>query len=257
VAGARTRTVELTRYSNAGEGPPVVLLHEGAGAGRVWDETRAALASATGREIVAYDRRGFGSSTRDATFGPDHFDQAGHDLAELIERLGGVPVDVVGHSDGGSVALLAAAQRLAPIRTVTVVDTHVYADPQTVARLRAMGRPADWDDRTRRHYESLHGPDWQAVVQAWLTMWTAPGGVLEWDIRPILAEIAVPVLVIHDRGDRLSPMVHPLAIIDGSPSVRVSWYDDGSHRPHRRQPQRFLRELQRFWADYDSDTPIR
>ncbi|MDQ1699635.1 MAG: hypothetical protein QOG34_1498, partial [Frankiaceae bacterium] len=199
------------------------------GLGRgVWDETRAALASATGREVVAYDRRGFGSSTRNTSYGPDHFDQAADDLAELIAGLGGVPVDVVGHSDGGSVALLAAARRLAPIRTVTVVDTHVFADPQTVAGLRAMGRPAEWDDRTRGHYESLHGADWQVVVQSWLTMWTAHGGVLEWDIRPVLAEIAVPVLVIHDRGDQLSPMDHPQAIIDGAPSVRVSWYDDGS-----------------------------
>jgi pimeloyl-ACP methyl ester carboxylesterase len=249
---------ELTRYTDPGDGPPVVLLHEGAGAARVWDETRAALASATGRTIVAYDRRGYGSSTRDATFGPDHFDQAADDLAELIRELGDEAVDLVGHSDGGSVALLAAARRSVPIRTVTVVDTHVFADPQTVAGLRAMGQPADWDDRTRMHYEMLHGADWHDVVQTWLTMWTTPGGVLEWDIRSCLADITVPVLVIHDRGDQLSPLVHPQAIIDAAPSVRVSWYDDGSHRPHRRQPERFLRDVQEFWEDCgDSSTHPR
>jgi pimeloyl-ACP methyl ester carboxylesterase len=117
-----------------------------------------------------------------------------------------------------------------------------------------MGSPADWDDRTRRHYESLHGADWQDVVQAWLTMWTTPDGVLDWDIRPVLSDIQVPVLVIHDRLDRLSPEEHPQAIADRVPSVRISWYDDGSHRPHRRRPQRFLRDVQQFWTDYGAAT---
>ncbi|MBV9096966.1 MAG: alpha/beta fold hydrolase [Frankiaceae bacterium] len=228
----------------------MVLLHEGAGAAAVWDETRAALAAASGRTVVAYDRRGYGSSARDASFGPDHFDQAADDLVALIAGLGDDPVDVVGHSDGGSIALLAAARRTPLIRTVTVVDTHVFADPQTVAGVRAMGHPADWPERTRAHYERLHGADWQDVVEAWLTMWTAPGGVLDWDIRPALAEIVVPVLVVHDRGDAVSPMIHAQAIIGGARSVRVSWYDDGSHRPHLKQPERFLRDLQQFWADY-------
>lgn len=247
--------VELMRYTDPGADPPVVLLHEGAAAAPVWDDTRAALAAASGRTIVAYDRRGYGSSPRDASFGPDHFDQAADDLGELLTQLGGAPVDLIGHSDGGSVALLAAARGVAPIRTVTVVDTHVFADPQTVAGVRAMGRPSGWDDRTRRHYESLHGADWQAVVEAWLRMWTEPGGLLEWDIRPVLSTITAPVLVIHDRGDRLSPVEHPQAIISGAPSVRVSWYDDGSHRPHRRQPERFLDDVQKFWMDFGGQQP--
>ncbi len=246
--GSVTAMTVLKLCSDAGDDPPAVLLHEGAGAARLWDDVRTALAAATGRTIVAYDRRGFGSSPRDASFGPDHFDQAADDLAELIAELGG-PVDLVGQSDGGSIALLAAARRVTPIRSVTVVDTHVRADPQTVAGVRAMGQPSDWDDRTREHYASLHGPDWPDVVHAWLTMWTEPGGVLDWDLRPVLANVAVPVLVIHDRRDRLSPMEHAQAIVDAVPSARASWYDDGSHRPHRRQPERFLADVQQLWRD--------
>jgi pimeloyl-ACP methyl ester carboxylesterase len=194
--------VELMRYTDAGTGPPAVLLHEGAGAAGVWDDTRAALGAVTGRTVspttVAATARPHVTrpSARTISY------QAADDLCDLIADLGDEPVDLVGHSDGGSIALLAAARNLAPLRTVTVVDTHVFADPQTVAAVRAMGRPADWDDRTRAHYEALHGVDWQDVVQAWLMMWTAPGGVLEWDIRPALPDITVPVLVIHDRRDQ-------------------------------------------------------
>lgn len=202
---------------------------------------------------MAYDRRGFGSSARDASFGSDHFDQAAEDLAEVIAALGGGAVDLLGHSDGGSVALVAAARRLAPIRTVTVVATHVFADPETVAGVRAMGGPAGWDARTQEHYALLHGDDWQAVVQAWLTMWTSPGGVLEWDIRPLLAALTMPVLVVHDRRDPLSPVAHAQAIIDRAPSARVSWYDVASHRPHQRQPRRFVDDLQRFWRECEDD----
>ncbi|MGN6473657.1 MAG: alpha/beta fold hydrolase [Mycobacteriales bacterium] len=241
----------LARYVDAGADPPVVLLHEGAGAAALWDSTRVALSAATGRQLVAYDRRGFGTSPRDASFGRDHFDQAAEDLAGLVEQLGGMPVDLVGHSDGGSIALLAAVRSPELIRSITVVDTHVFADPQTVAGVRAMGRPTDWDAPTQRHYESLHGADWADVVQRWLTMWTSADGVLDWDMRAHLADSVAPVLVVHDRGDKLSPVFHAQAIIDAVPAVDVSWYDDGSHRPHRRHPERFVADLKRFWCDPD------
>jgi pimeloyl-ACP methyl ester carboxylesterase len=170
----------------------------------------------------------------------DHFEQAVEDLGDLLRETCDGPVDLVGHSDGGSVALLAAVRHPEAIRSVCAVSTHVYADPYTASALRALGPVQSWDERTRVLYETQHGDDWMDVVAGWIGMWLA-GGLSRWDLRPELPEIEVPVLVAHDRADPLSPTLHARSIQESVQSARVSWYHTGSHRPPPRGTRSVLR----------------
>jgi pimeloyl-ACP methyl ester carboxylesterase len=228
-----------------GDEPTVVLLHEGAGSGMVWDRTRDSIRG--GRRALVYDRRGFGRSPRDASFGADHFEQAVEDLRSLVRRSCDGPVVLVGHSDGGSIALLATIRHPELTRSVCVVDTHVYADAGTVEGLKALGPVQGWDERVRSLYARQHGDDWAEVVSSWRQMWTT-GGLVGWDIRAELPAIRCPLLVVHDRADELSSTVHAEAIAAAARSAEVSWYDTGSHRPHLAERDRFCRELHAFWA---------
>jgi haloacetate dehalogenase len=54
------RGVELA-WSERGEGPPVLLVHETAAAGAIWESLAAALAE--GARGISYDRRGWGDSS--------------------------------------------------------------------------------------------------------------------------------------------------------------------------------------------------
>jgi pimeloyl-ACP methyl ester carboxylesterase len=153
----------------------------------------------------------------------------------------------VGHSDGGSVALLAAIRHPAAIRSVCAVSTHVYADAQTIAALRSLGPVHEWDGRTRDHYARQHGDDWPEVVASWVEMWTT-GSLAAWDIRDELSAIRCPVLVVHDRADPLSSIVHADAIVASVTAAQLSWHDSRSHRPHLTDRERFRSDLQSFWA---------
>jgi pimeloyl-ACP methyl ester carboxylesterase len=241
---------DLAWTEEPGEGPAAVLLHEGAGSRSAWDRLRPALTS--GRRTLTYDRRGFGRSPRTASFAADHFDQACDDLATLLrgrgtQRDAARRHDLVGHSDGGSVALLVAARHPELVRSVTVVATHVYADPATVTAVAAMGAPRGWDARVQRSYAAQHGDDWERVVADWLGLWTG-GALARWDLRRELAAISCPVLVVHDRRDPLSPVVHAAALTQGLPDVRVAWHDTGSHRPHLADRDGFIDEVHAFWT---------
>jgi len=229
----------------AGEDPAIVFLHEGAGSGQLWAGLRDVLRG--GRRALLYDRRGFGGSPRNASFGADHFEQAVDDLVQLLHEVGSGPVDLVGHSDGGSVALLAAIRHPSTVRSVCAVATHVYADPHTVAALRSLGSVHEWDDRTRAHYERQHGDDWAQVVTSWLAMWTS-GALETWDLRDELSAIQCPVLVVHDRDDPLSPTEHADAILGSVAGGQVSWHNSGTHRPHLSDRERFASDLQTFWT---------
>jgi len=236
---------DLWWSSEPGGPPPIVLLHEGAGSSAVWRSALPTLAS-TGRRVVAYDRRGFGRSPHEDVCTPAHFDAAVGDLVDVLAELGTEPVDLLGHSDGGSVALMTAARHPELVRSVSVVATHVYADDVTVAALRKLGPPSTWEEHSRGRYAQQHGSDWEYVVGGWLRLWT-DDVLVDWDVRPELGRIECPVLVIHDRHDPLSPTLHAEAIAAAVPTSTVRWYDAGSHRPHLADIERFVAEVHDFW----------
>jgi pimeloyl-ACP methyl ester carboxylesterase len=178
---------------------------------------------AGGRRLLAYDRRGFGSSSRDAIFDAGLFDRDAGDLAGLLEALAAAPAHLVGHSDGATVALVAAYRYPEVVASVTAVAGHVRLDPATREALRGFDPPSTPEEA------------------AWYELWTR--GLDEWDIEERLAEIRCPVLVVHDRRDPLSPPEHAEAMLR-APAARISWYDTGTHVPHRVDRARFERELE-------------
>jgi pimeloyl-ACP methyl ester carboxylesterase len=97
-----------------GAGATIVLLHAGVCDRRSWREVGARLAGA-GREVVAYDRRGFG----DVAPGSVPFRHVDDLLAVLDAVSPGAPAWLVGSSMGGQVALDAALE--APDRVAGLV----------------------------------------------------------------------------------------------------------------------------------------
>ena len=204
-----------------GRPPPVVLLHHGAGSLRAWDGFRPAIAG--GRRLLAYDRRGFGSSPRDAVFDAGLFERDANDLAALLDAREAAPAHLVGHSDGATVALVAAYLHPDVVLSVTAIAGHVRLDPATQEALREFDPPATPEEA------------------AWYELWTR--GLDEWDIEDRLAAVRCPVLVVHDRSDPLSPPEHAEAV-SRAPAAQISWHETGTHVPHRADRLRFERELE-------------
>ena len=232
-----------------GDAPPVVLLHHGAGSLRAWDRFVPGIAG--GRRILAYDRRGFGLSPRDAIFDAGLFARDADDLAELLRMRAAAPAHLIGHSDGATVALLTAVRHPESVLSATAISGHVRRDREVVDALLRAGPPEASPRHTLDEYRERHGHDWQEVVDAWWCLWTG-GALAGWDIEPELARIRCPVLVVHDRRDALSRPEHGEAVERRAPRALVSWYETGSHAPHRADPARFQRELAAHLRDSES-----
>src|SRR6266700_3805147 len=85
-------------WEEAGEGPPVVLIHAGLWDRRIWDEQMEPFAAA--HRVVRYDLRGFGrSSPLERPF------SARRDLADLLDALAIEGTALVGCSIGGGLAV--------------------------------------------------------------------------------------------------------------------------------------------------------
>src|SRR5262245_53335135 len=84
-------------YEDHGSGPPVVLIHGYPLSGRAWDKQVPVLLD-DGCRVIAYDRRGFGQSSKPA--GGYDYDTFAADLNALMEALDLRDVTLVGHSMG-------------------------------------------------------------------------------------------------------------------------------------------------------------
>jgi non-heme chloroperoxidase len=96
VAAENSVDVELF-YTDQGSGQPVVLIHGFPLNGESWGKQQAALLDA-GYRVIAYDRRGFGASTKAGT-GYD-YDTFADDLAALLNTLDLHDTVLVGFSMG-------------------------------------------------------------------------------------------------------------------------------------------------------------
>ena len=90
----------------ASAGTPLVLLHDSLGSVALWRDFPAALATATGRRIMAYDRLGFGQSSPRHDSPTIRFivDEATRDFPALVDALGLNAYGLLGHSVGGAMA---------------------------------------------------------------------------------------------------------------------------------------------------------
>ncbi len=96
------RGVELA-WSERGQGPPVLLIHETAATRAVWDP----LAEALAREFraISYDRRGWGESSEPEDYRRTTIEEQSEDAAAVLEAAADDPAVVCGAGVGAVIAL--------------------------------------------------------------------------------------------------------------------------------------------------------
>ena len=132
-----------------GSAPPLVLLHGWMDVGASWQFVMDALSDAflTGREVIAPDWRGFGHS-RGPACDSFHFVDYLADLDLLLEKhVGDRPIDLVGHSMGGNVAMHYGGVR--PARVRRLVNLEGFGMP-AFRPDEAPGRYARWIDELKK-----------------------------------------------------------------------------------------------------------
>lgn len=187
--------------------PRIVLLHDGLGSIAQWRDLPALLAQRTGSTVVAYDRPGHGASTPfpSGAWPADWLHRESDRLAGLLAALRIERPILVGHSDGGSIALLHALATGDADRVVTLA-AHSWVEDRTTERITALHRDSD---RTIRALGRYHAHP-EAVFRAWSGVWMSDD-FAPWDIRASLAGMTVPTLVVQGADDEYASQDHAAA----------------------------------------------
>jgi proline iminopeptidase len=273
----RIRGIEFAVFTSppaeAGDSPPVVCIN----GGMIYDHSMlwpALSPLARRRQVVLYDQRGRGGSSAPADPSSASIDDDAADLVALRRALGVRRWDVLGHSWGGGIAMLAASEDPAGTRRLVLVDA-VGPTSDWIAALRravlARLSGAERDAVAAIPEESLFVPDpalhsryARAVYPAWFadrdmaSRFTPPEALSEtgsavlarlrregYDWRPRLRALSVPTLVVHGEEDVLPPAVS-LEISQSLPHARRCVVPSSGHMPFWEAPERFFSLIESF-----------
>jgi pimeloyl-ACP methyl ester carboxylesterase len=248
--------IELQRIAPSREhadAPTVVFLHEGLGSVATWRDFPRRLCEAAGVHGVVYSRPGYGRSTpraSDEHWGVDFMHRQAHEvLPALLSALhiDGTrqPLWLLGHSDGGSIALLHAACFRQQVSGVVVMAPHVSVEPKAIASIRRARDNylrTDLKQRLARYHDDADSAFW-----GWNDIWLHEP-FTRWNIEDEIATIRCPLLALQGVDDEYGTLDQIHAIARRLPHAELVEIAQCGHSPHRDQPERVITEVTRFLA---------
>lgn len=245
---AAGRRIEYVRIQPAVEGrPTLVFLHEGLGSVAMWKDFPARVAAATGCETIVYSRAGYGRSEGLAEPRPVTYmhDEALVDLPALLDALDVRRPILVGHSDGGSIALIHAAATGRPVRALVLMAPHVIVEDRSVssiAKAKENYETTDLRAKLGRYHADVDGAFW-----GWNRIWLDPA-FRRWDITRYLPRLRCPILAIQGEDDEYGTMAQIEHIASSVPGTVLVKLPRCGHSPHRDQPQATIDAIAAFVA---------
>jgi len=150
------RGVEIA-WSERGEGPPALLIHETAATGEVWEPVAEALSERS--RAITYDRRGWGASSAPDEYRRTTVEEQSEDAAALIQAV----VDSPAVACGAGIGAVLALDLL--LRRADLVSAAVLIEPPLLQLLPAATEALS-DDRHRIEIAAGAGDD---VIELYLS----------------------------------------------------------------------------------------
>jgi pimeloyl-ACP methyl ester carboxylesterase len=239
------RTIPATRAG----APVLVFLHEGLGSRDLWREFPDRVAERTGCAALVYSRYGFGrSDLLTGRRGPEYLDvEALEALPEVLARFRIERPVLIGHSDGGTIALMHAAAGRWPVRGMVVMAPHIFVEEVTLEGIR-QAKAAFTAGPLRRGLAPWH-LDVDATFAGWADVWLTPA-FHDWTIEPRLGGIRCPLLLIQGELDQYgSPEQVRATARRVSGPAEVMLIPGCGHGPHVEQEALVLGAIAEFVMD--------
>ncbi len=247
-AGCRFRVKSISpSMAPAKEKSTLVFLHEGLGCIELWRDFPQAVCESTGCDGLVYDRKGYGGS--DTYGGPWPTDyltiESQTYLPALLETCNIKDAVLIGHSDGGTIALLAASFCGERIHGLVAEAAHIFVEDITLEGIRRAFQAfetTNLKDKLARY----HGNNTQTIFQRWADRWLSRE-FYDWNIEKYLPKITCPLLVLQGEDDEYGTAAQVQRIVSGvSGPVEARLIPRCGHVPHFQAQEAVLSEMTNF-----------
>ena len=231
--------------------PTLVFLHEGLGSVALWKEFPDTLCQRLQMRGLVYSRPGYGSSTpRNAN---DYWDkdfmhqQAWEVLPTLLATLNVQSPWLLGHSDGGSIALLYASRFTEQCAGAIVVAPHIMVEDisiRSISEARQAYHQSGLREKLARYHEDV-----DSAFLGWNDAWLSPA-FRDWSIETELSSIRCPLLAIQGEQDEYGTLRQITDIKEHLPHTQLLSLANCGHSPHRDQPEALMTAITEFIAHH-------
>ena len=226
------------------------------------------------RQLILYDQRGRGASQAPPGAHTARIEHDAGDLPAIREALGLSTWDVLGHSWGGGLAMLATERDQTAVRRLVLVDSvGPVGNWQNVLLRDALPRLGPADRAILEHIDQtallspepgVHSAYSRAMYAAWFAdqslaaMFSPPrsesrtGAAVAarlrgdgYDWTALLRAVSVPTLVIHGDKDLL-PVSVAREIVATLRHARLEVIPDAGHMPFWESPELFFTLIESF-----------
>lgn len=264
----------MISYNKIGTGGRNAVLLHGWGASKAWWYP-IGQGLADSYTCYAPDLLGFGQSTKPAEREEFQIEQQAAVIAAFIERLGLGPVYLIGHSMGGMISVTLAYFYPHLVERLAVFDLVVTGRCGSFLRASQIGlavplvgrwlfnlgyTATQWTLGTYRRSFKLMlarqvGREQEAfIARTYPDYRTLPLRSLEYamkaftgfDLRPFMAGVKQPTLVVCGKEDRQIPPEDSQLLADALPDSRLEWFSPAGHNPFVEYPENCLLLLKTF-----------
>ena len=217
----------------------IVFLHDAIGSSSIWGSFPMKVYKATQLPVLVFDRLGYGKSDEEHGIRATNYLQyeAEIRMPELFEKLGISAPILIGHSDGGSIALVYAANF--QTKAVFSMAGHVYEEEITRQGIIDFTTQKDFDVINSK-LEKHHGLKTKKLISAWRDTWLTEE-YRTWNIESYLPKISCPVFAIQGENDEYATAQHLLDIQKGiGENCQIKFIENCGHVPYKEKTDESL-----------------
>ncbi len=246
----------------------VLFVHGNLASCEWWEPTLAALKDQPGDEglgtLLSADWRGYGLSRGMKSAAEIDFSRFAADYIELIEKLELSRVNIVGHSTGGMIAMLAILQRPDLFKSLVLLDSVgarglelQFPLTQVLAHFDLLSKDRSYFERVlattikgvdveSEHFRKILNVTWGCDRVAWVSVPEHLSTKIDFTDR--LAELRLPTLILHGEEDLVLPATGSEKLHRQIGGSKLKILRGRGHSYNLEAPVEFASELREFWA---------
>lgn len=246
ISGTKIQTRWLNYAFLEQQKPIVIFLHEALGSIQQWRTFPQLLCDRLNFVGLIIERSGHGGSSelkfpRTKTYLHDYSNETKAVLNELIPT--NYPIYIVGHSDGGTIALLFSIQSKFNIQKVVTMAAHTFVENETLKGI----PPAIQAFETGKlnGLFKIHGPKTTTLFHAWSDTWLS-ADFRDWDIREEIKTISYPILAIQGEKDQYGTEKQVESIVCWSNHNKGLLIPNCGHHPHLEKTEFVIEQIEKW-----------
>ncbi len=230
-------SLHVEMQKDHGSRPTIVFLHDSLGSVQLWRDFPKKLSAATGCNVMVYDRLGYGQSDPMPSFNRplNYLELEADTLSDLLAALAINDAILFGHSDGGSIALIAASKYPHRIKAVICEAAHIFVEDVTIKGIKDAIEAYNTTNLQER-LKKYHGNKVETLFKAWTLTWTRDE-YRDWNIGHFLSGIHCPLLFIQGEADEfgtLAQVDRTITQVSGKSEKYI--IPSVGHTPHKEAP---------------------